>query len=371
MRKFVMRAAMLLLIAAALFALELKYEFVTADSSAVSSPSSLEQEIYRHLSEQSREFTVTYTGGQSALSGQMPQIIQAAMAKDDYIAYIVDSYQYSIQSWSQRAKIKMVIEYRESIEQTAYVDARVATVLAEIIEPGMNAHQKVKAIHDWIVLNVAYDESLQSYTAYEALSNGQAVCQGYSLLAYKLLRAADVPNRIVEGTVDTGNHAWNLVNVNGAWYHLDTTWDDPVPDRPGEVSYAYYLKTDAAMRRDHGWTRSYPAATTTYADTLAQLQTNDAERGAFYETLERDLGLHWLKSEHIATDPDTLTGRIRDAIAQGEHSFKVRYLRGDQLKADIDQAMRAAGGVASYELSYQDYGDDGSILLDVTFTMHP
>ncbi|MFS0723945.1 transglutaminase domain-containing protein [Paenibacillus sp. 1P07SE] len=370
MKKFILRSGILLSIVAVLLALELKYEFVTADSSAISSASTLEETIYQHLSGQQSEFTITYTGSQSDLSEQMPGIIQAAMAKDDYIAYIVDSYQYSIQSWSQRAKIKIMIEYRETSEQTAYVDERVADIVAQIIHDGMNAHQKVKAINDWIVLNVAYDESLQSYTAYEALADGRAVCQGYSLLAYKMLEAAGIPNRIVEGTVDTGNHAWNIVNVNGSWYHLDVTWNDPVPDQPGEVSYAYYLKTDQEMRKDHTWTRSYPPAVTVYADTLGKLMQQDTARAAFYLELERELGLHWLQAEHVAAGVNDLTVRIRQAIQAGESAFQIRYLNGATLKADIDQAMRATGRVASYELSYRDYGDDGSVLLDAKFTLH-
>lgn len=370
MRKFVLRASVLLSIIAVLLALELKFEFVTADSSAVSSSASLEQAIYAQLSEQATEFTIAYSGSQSELSGKLPQIIQAAMAKDDYIAYIVDSYQYSIQSWSQRSKIKMVFEYRETVEQTAYVDERVAAIIAEIIQPQMNAHQRVKAINDWIVLHVAYDESLQSYTAYEALAEGRAVCQGYSLLAYKMLQAADIPNRIVEGTVDTGNHAWNLVNVNGAWYHLDVTWNDPVPDQPGEVSYAYYLKSDEELRKDHTWTRSYPAAVTLYADTLGKLSEKDPGRKAFYGELEQELGLHWLKPAYMAANANELTSWIRTAIGKGETSFEVRYLAGATLKADIDRAMRSAGGIASYELSYRDHGDDGSVLLNVKFSLH-
>ncbi|WP_020618693.1 transglutaminase domain-containing protein [Paenibacillus daejeonensis] len=370
MRKFVLRAGVLLAVIAVLLALELKFEFVTADSSAVTGNAGLEQAIYTQLSEHATDFTITYSGNSSELFGKLPQIIQGAMAKDDYIAYIVDSYQYSIQSWSQRSKIKMVIEYRESVEQTAYVDERVNAIIADMIKPEMNAHQRVKAINDWIVLNVAYDESLQSYTAYEALADGRAVCQGYSLLAYKMLQAADVPNRIVEGTVDTGNHAWNLVNVNGAWYHLDVTWNDPVPDQLGEVSYAYYLKTDEELRKDHAWTRSYPAAVTPYAETLGKLSAKDPSRQAFYQELEQELGLHWLKPANMAANANDLTSWIRTAIAKGETTFKVRYLRGDTLKADIDRAMRSAGGIASYELSYRDYSDDGSVLLDVKFSLH-
>ncbi|MEI0738920.1 hypothetical protein VQ056_23700 [Paenibacillus sp. JTLBN-2024] len=50
-------------------------------------------------------------------------------------------------------------------------------------------------------------------------------------------------------------HAWNLVLLDGKWYHLDTTWDDPAPDRKGEIGFGYYLRTDAQMKKDHAWTK--------------------------------------------------------------------------------------------------------------------
>lgn len=69
----------------------------------------------------------------------------------------------------------------------------------------------------------------------------------------------------------TQSHAWNLVLLNGAWYHLDTTWDDPDPSPEGGISTLYYMRTDAQMRLDHTWTKSYPAASTSYAQTLTKL----------------------------------------------------------------------------------------------------
>ncbi|MEI0738921.1 transglutaminase domain-containing protein [Paenibacillus sp. JTLBN-2024] len=69
----------------------------------------------------------------------------------------------------------------------------------------MNDHEKIKAIHDWIVLHLKYDETLQKYTAYDGLSSGSTVCQGYSLLAYKMLKDAGITNRIVEGTATPRN----------------------------------------------------------------------------------------------------------------------------------------------------------------------
>lgn len=59
------------------------------------------------------------------------------------------------------------------------------------------------------------------------------------MLTYQLLNAADIRNALVIGIAtiaySSGSHAWNEVNLRGKWYHLDTTWDEPVPDVPGRV----------------------------------------------------------------------------------------------------------------------------------------
>ena len=63
-------------------------------------------------------------------------------------------------------------------------------------------------------------------------------------------------------------HAWNLVQIDGAWYHVDATWDDPTPDRAGYIRYNYFLKGDDYMRRNQhsSWTASHACTSTKYND---------------------------------------------------------------------------------------------------------
>ena len=100
----------------------------------------------------------------------------------------------------------------------------------------------VKAIYDYICSNVTYDHdnlndksySLK-YTAYAALINKTAVCQGYASLFYRLALDAGVDTRVISGEAG-GPHAWNIVKLNGKYYNLDSTWD------AGRSTYAYFLK---------------------------------------------------------------------------------------------------------------------------------
>lgn len=137
---------------------------------------------------------------------------------------------------------------------------RIKKLAIEITSNDHGDIEKIKSIHDYIILNTAYDlnviEKLEkgefvTNTAWEkegVLNRGLAVCTGYSKAAVALLEAIGI--KAIYVTND--DHAWNMVKVGGIWYHLDFTHDDPVPDVPGRVCYDHFLissKTLAKFRK--------------------------------------------------------------------------------------------------------------------------
>ena len=99
----------------------------------------------------------------------------------------------------------------------------------------------------------------QSHTAYGALFENYAVCDGYSRLVKMMCDDMGIECRIVVGDVNGGGgHAWNLVKVDGQWYHLDVTWDDGGSDR-----YAYFLIPDSYLDSTRTWNKDlYPEVAT-------------------------------------------------------------------------------------------------------------
>jgi hypothetical protein len=153
---------------------------------------------------------------------------------------------------------------REDRAKQVYDKAK--AVVAEIIRPGMSDYEKELAIHDYLLLHVAYDYDnyvqdavpYDSYTMYGALIKGVAVCQGYAYAAQLMLEMAGIESHIVTGTANGIPHAWNKVKIGGEYYNLDVTWDDPVPDVQGRVTYGYFNVTDEELRRDHVWEDDLP-----------------------------------------------------------------------------------------------------------------
>lgn len=150
--------------------------------------------------------------------------------------------------------------------------SKAKSIVSKIIKPGMTDLQKEKAIHDYIVNNTRYDNENyergtippESYTPYGVLIKGVAVCQGYAQATALLLNMAGVKTIVVTGSAFngyvSGGHAWNIVQINGRYYHLDTTWDDPVtPTGKDLLRYDYFNLSDSEMARDHSWDRDkYP-----------------------------------------------------------------------------------------------------------------
>lgn len=130
-----------------------------------------------------------------------------------------------------------------------------AAAMLEGIDSGMPEAERERILHDRLVESVSYDTGLDKpniYNAYGAIVGRTAVCEGYARAMQYLLYQAGIPCLIATGSSKGENHAWNVVCIDGAYYHLDPTWDDPVGHTSFDfISYAYFNLTDEEIRRDH------------------------------------------------------------------------------------------------------------------------
>ena len=89
------------------------------------------------------------------------------------------------------------------------------------------AYDKVRAVHDYLCKRIVYTpDDFYSHTAYGALISGNAVCDGYALSFQRFMDVLGIPCYIATGVRNNEPHAWNLVQLDGQWYHIDVTWDD-------------------------------------------------------------------------------------------------------------------------------------------------
>ncbi|MBE4907106.1 hypothetical protein IMZ08_03415 [Bacillus luteolus] len=152
------------------------------------------------------------------------------------------------------------------------LDTKIKAII-ESIDTNLSNYEKVKKVHDYIVLTSEYDyQNLlsntlpsESYSIYGVLVKNVAVCDGYSKTMNLLLSKLGIEAKYISGMGDGIPHSWNLVKLDGQWYHVDATWNDPVPDRKGMVRYDYFLVSDEVMEETHVWKKaSFPTAAKNY-----------------------------------------------------------------------------------------------------------
>ena len=183
---------------------------------------------------------------------------------------------YTVWSSSSTGKVsKVELHYHSGYDQrhVAAFDQAAEEALRCVL-PGMDDLQKLLVLHDYLVMETRYDEVYyssgtvpeSSYTAYGALVLGEAVCQGYTLAYQYLLEQCGIPSVYVSS--DAMDHGWCLVQLEGEWYHVDVTWDDPTPDNLGHVLHKYFLLSDDAIsdeeHRHTAWEAEHACTDTRY-----------------------------------------------------------------------------------------------------------
>jgi len=232
--------------------------------SAVQSVETLADAMYYHLSQFETDFTIQYNGNTQNLSAMLEEASLLASKRDPFIEGHLSMREITYTYTRSSAKIDVKQQYLITAAQVASVDATVDEIIIKNNAHSLSDFDKIKFVNDYIVQNTVYStETVHSpHSAYTVLAEGKAVCQGYALLAQKMLTKLGIESLYVVGEAGGVGHAWNLVKLNGGWYHIDMTWNDPTPDRgPNNVRYAYFLMSDQQLIKDHTWERAdYPQA---------------------------------------------------------------------------------------------------------------
>ena len=213
------------------------------------------------------------------------EISDAAMAhtgnpkEGDYLQWQFGGWKCSSSYYSfggnYYCTMNYTMTYYTIAAQEAELDNAIALAKANLglNSSTMNDYQKIKAIYDYMTKNITYDYANLNddsyrlkYTAYAAMINKTAVCQGYAVLLYRMALECGVDARVITGIGNGGAHGWNIVKLGNYYYNVDSTWD------AGYSNYSYFLKTDGNFRyhtRDNEYAtgdfyEAYPMAASDY-----------------------------------------------------------------------------------------------------------
>ncbi|RXI41140.1 hypothetical protein DP129_01785 [Clostridium tetani] len=185
-------------------------------------------------------------------------------------------YKYDRTGWIMTVELDYKKDATEIKRQKEATIKKAKEVVKDVIKPGMTDFEKELALHDYIVRTADYNvknynnnaTTLEDHTAYGVLVDKIGVCESYAKAMNLLLKEVGIDCKYVTGFskhngVKGGGHAWNMVKLDGEWYNLDATWNDPVSDRNGAqsvnqnvssqatVNHTYFNLPDSIFNNDH------------------------------------------------------------------------------------------------------------------------
>ncbi len=274
----------------------------------------------------------------------------------DYIRWAVSAYGFKTfnrdkfdgENYYYTATLQF--EYYDSAAEEAEVDKVVNSFVASIDTNKLTDYEIIKKIHDFICSKTTYDYDAASdisgreyaATAYGALVKGLCVCQGYAVAFYRLCKELGYDARFVSSAHGMGNHAWNIVGLDGKYYFVDTTWDDGIIDMQAEQSpYSYFL-VDYDTLRVRDSTLEEHTLDSTYYETAYYLENY----GENTDNLSYDSGNKNLLSQSY--------------ISLGQSSFTYN---GDEIKPSV--TVFTNGRAEQYTITYSDNKNTGIASVNI------
>ncbi len=166
------------------------------------------------------------------------------------------------------------ISYTADSSELAAANGKINEIISEMPSDIKSDIDKALWVFEYMCTNFEYDTDFEYYRANELLANGRGVCNAYSQLYGIILQRLGMS--VGYATSSAMNHIWNTVMIDGKWYHVDTTWADPIPDRFAHASKAYFLRSDAEMKKlgYHDWISDHTCDTEYCGDLLDNFENS-------------------------------------------------------------------------------------------------
>lgn len=215
--------------------------------------------IYTYLDAGWDEYTVKCDADYLDCTNDIKEIVQNNTYLTDLSNFVhpFNTFDKINTTFAASGKVKLKKEPRYSNSQIDTLNKKVDEIYKENYDSSKNVLENIKIFHDYIVNHTKYDQSnttglsnVGSSSAYGVLIDGIGICSGYSDAMQLFLEKMNVKNY----RISSSTHEWNLVYVEGAWRHLDLTWDDPImSDGSDALKEDYFLiDTNTLLSKDDG-----------------------------------------------------------------------------------------------------------------------
>ncbi len=215
-------------------------------------------ECYQILMMQEEDILLTATDAE-----QLTKVYQCVINDHPELFYL-NGYTYT--QYTRREEVQYITfsgRYLYDAEEVARrqdaIDAEVESKVSGL--EGSDEYEIVKRIYEDLILSTDYSmDSPDNQNICSVFLDKKSVCNGYAKAFQYMLNYMGIPCIIVNGSANGGAHAWNIAQIDGAYYHIDTTWGDPsyyssaAEEKEGapDIDYSYLCVTTAEISKNHG-----------------------------------------------------------------------------------------------------------------------
>lgn len=175
------------------------------------------------------------------------------LAKDNSLLSNINNFVHPYNSYknltfkiSNFGKVIVDVEKQYTPDQIKQLEEKVNFLYQNLVNDTMNSIEKIRVIHDYVIQNSTYDQekanniidgkiirenAYTSETAYGVLMQGYGICSGFSDTMELFLHKMGITTY----KITSPTHIWNLIYLDGKWYHLDLTWDNPIVNGNGKL----------------------------------------------------------------------------------------------------------------------------------------
>ncbi len=325
-------------------------------------------QMRKQMKNRNETFTL-YVKAESSIAQEVADAVLAVAlehtgvaTEGDYIAWQFGGYggqgsrSYNDTTQLYEYTLEFAAAYYTTADQEWVMNNAVTNLLYTLNVNNKTDYEKIYAVYNWLCKNVTYDyENLEDttyllkHTAYAALVNKTAVCQGYAVLFYRLMLELGVDARVIVGD-GGGPHAWNIVELDGLYYNLDATWD------AGQSEYIWFLNSfwdfgghEREMQYDTmAFHNEYPMAAESYEPGKAATMDPYIYAG-YCGTEENDYAnAIWLLGRDGSLTI-TGTGSTLDYNSNKQRPYFL-YWENDITKLVVDEGITRIGEYICYQL---------------------
>lgn len=282
-----------------------------------------------------------YSFSQEVFINEVLPLYSTVLNENPNYFYVTSSFSYYTSSKIIKPRYNFKKDELESANKR--FNAAVADALSHVDLDTMSDADIALALHDYIVLTAEYDVAAyeaetvsdrNTFSAYGVLVNKLGVCQSYTLAYNYLLGLCGVDSYFITTKLPDGvGHIWSLVKIGDEYYQTDVTWDDPIVDKKGVVTYDFFLLNDDEFAADgsHGtnYTNPYPTDSTAFSDAFWRLT---------------DTGVAYLDGKYYFSIKDGASYTLNSALMSrpGEYE-KLRDIADTSFRIEgVDGMLRGA-----------------------------